>query len=115
MMQRTALTACKPWPETCAAARVERLVADAMQSEAARDRENVPESRALVRAPAPSAERQTAAPRALAPFVAQLFACEAKLESFRRRRRAGPERATASYEASGQLASASVVRLERVL
>jgi len=77
--------------------------------------ENAPESRALVLARAASTERRPTAPRSLASFTTQLFACEAKLEGFRRHRRAKPERASASYEASGQIEDASRRPFERLL
>jgi hypothetical protein len=48
-------------------------------------------------------------------FVTQLFACEARLEAFRRHRRAGPELASASYEDSEHLEPGSPRRFERVL
>jgi len=83
------------------------------QSDTAKAHEAAPESRALVLADAPSPGR-IAAPRPLAPFVTQLFACEAKLEAFRRHRRAGPGRASACY--AGKPAEACPpVRFERVL
>jgi hypothetical protein len=77
--------------------------------------EDAPQGRALVAVPAPVRESRTAAPRPLASFVTQLFACETALESFRRRRRAGPDRANASYEGSEHLEIASPPRFERVL
>jgi hypothetical protein len=75
---------------------------------------NPPPSRALVAAGAPSPDPVRPAPRPLAAFVTQLFACEARLEPFRRSRRAGPDRGAASYEASRQAESA-LPGFERVL
>jgi hypothetical protein len=70
-------------------------------------------SRALTLSGAPS-EPVRPAPRPLAAFVTQLFACEARLESFRRNRRARPGRASASYEAAAQ-GGAAPARFERRL
>ena len=75
---------------------------------------NSPPSRALVLGRAPSPDLVRPAPRPLAAFVTQLFACEARLEPFRRSRRAGPERGAASYGNSGQ-AETTLPRFERVL
>lgn len=73
-------------------------------------------SRALVACGAPAPEPPPAGPRPLAPFLTQLFACEARLEAFRRHRRAGPARASASYAASDQAdGAAAAARFERVL
>lgn len=71
-------------------------------------------SRALVlvreaEAPAP------AGPRPQAPFLAQLYACEAHLEGFRRHRRAGPGRASACYEASEHAGDGAAAHFQRVL
>ena len=67
--------------------------------------------------PLASAEsaRGPSAPRPLAPFMTQLFACAERLEGFRRLRRAGPARASASYLGSEQLEVAALPRFERVL
>lgn len=72
-------------------------------------------SRALALREAPSPAPGAAGPRPLAPFVTQLFACEARLESFRRHRRAGPARASASYEASDHVDGVAAARFERLL
>ncbi|HEX8664734.1 MAG TPA: hypothetical protein VF744_11950 [Beijerinckiaceae bacterium] len=73
-----------------------------------------PPSRALVPA-GTSRDRASPAPRPLAAFVAQLFACEARLEPFRSRRRAGPDRGAATYEAAGHGGSAAPARVKRVV
>ena len=58
-------------------------------------------SRALVLGRTPSPDPVHPAPRPLAAFVAQLFACETRLGPFRRSRRAGPDQGAAFYEACG--------------
>lgn len=70
-------------------------------------------SRALVPcgAPAPAPP----GPRPLAPFLTQLFACEARLEGFHRHRRAAPARASASYAASDHPDGGAAARFERLL
>ncbi|HEX8167074.1 MAG TPA: hypothetical protein VF601_14990 [Beijerinckiaceae bacterium] len=73
-----------------------------------------PPSRALVPSVAP-ADPVRPAPRPLASFVTQLFACEAGLGPFRRRRRAGPDYGAASYEASDRAEDSVPARFERVL
>lgn len=70
-------------------------------------------SRALVACGA--ADPAPPGPRPLAPFLTQLFACEARLEGFRRHRRAGPACASASYAASDQTDGGVAARFERVL
>ena len=72
-------------------------------------------SRALVPSDAPSPGPVRPAPRPLAAFVAQLFACEARLEPFRRNRRAGPGRGAAAYEASGHADAPAPAGVTRVL
>jgi hypothetical protein len=60
------------------------------------DREDLPSrSRALV--PWGPAPEQSAAGRALAGFVTQLLACEARLSAYRQRRRAEPQEASLVY------------------
>jgi hypothetical protein len=73
-----------------------------------------PPSRALVLSGTLSPVPVHPAPRPLATFVTQLFACETRLEPFRRNRRAGPDRGVASYEAS-EHAETALPRFERVL
>jgi hypothetical protein len=71
-------------------------------------------SRALVPSGVPS-EPVCPAPRPLAAFVTQLFACEARLEPFRSRRRAGSTQGAATYEAAEHGGPAAPARVRRVL
>jgi hypothetical protein len=85
-----------------------------MQSDTAKDHEKPLESRALALAHSPLPEPRPAAPRPDASFLAQLFACETKLEAFRRHRRTTPDRASACYGAQPPQAR-PCVRFERML
>ena len=75
-------------------------------------------SRALMVRDAPADSRRPgppAGPRPLAAFVAQHFACEARLTPFRDRRRAAPGEGAATYEGADRTVTAAPARFERRL
>jgi hypothetical protein len=74
-----------------------------------------PPSRALVLSRPPSTDPVRPAPRPLAAFLTQLFACEARLAPFRKSRRTGPEQGAASYKTSRPADACVPSRFERVL